>query len=46
MHGMVNIPIIAISSGSITSEAMNPYLPEFKTLHDLAERCLIAVSVN
>jgi putative SOS response-associated peptidase YedK len=29
-----------------SSEAMNPYLPEFKVLHDLAETCLMAVSVN
>jgi len=28
------------------SEAMNPYLPEFKVLHDLAERCLVATSTN
>jgi len=29
-----------------SSEAMNPYLPEFKVLHDLAERRLVAASVN
>ena len=38
-----NLPIL-FDIGS--SEAMNPYLPEFKTLHDLAESCLVAVSVN
>jgi hypothetical protein len=29
-----------------SSEAMNPYLPEFKVLHELAETCLVAASTN
>jgi hypothetical protein len=29
-----------------SSEAMNPYLPEFKALRDMAEKCLFAASVN
>ena len=42
------VVVVGISSHLDTcpSEAMSPYLPEFRTLHDLAERCLVVVSIN
>ena len=42
--GGIHIERSHVDTGS--SDAMNPYLPQFKVLHDLAESCLVAVSVD
>ena len=42
MHVCPNMTQVDTSS----LQDMNPRLPEFKALHDLAERCLVAASTN
>jgi hypothetical protein len=43
---MVGIRVSPFLVDTCSSEAKNPYLPEFKVLHDLAERRFVAGSVN